>query len=217
MRQAKKTAATILAAVITLGSFGVCSAGRIETAFAGIADDKAVAQTIAEEGAVLLKNDGALPLRSSDQIAAYRMSDQVYGGSGSGLVGTQLKKSYSAALSEAREAKKISAVYFDRLRGNKALYLLSRSATEGGDGLANEGGFYLSATEKNEISEIIEVMGAENVVVILNVGSVIDTSWLIEQDVGSILLAYYGGSMSGDALVNVLTGEVNPSGKTVDT
>ncbi len=217
MRQAKKTAATILAAVITLGSFGVCSAGRIETAFAGIADDKAVAQTIAEEGAVLLKNDGALPLRSSDQIAAYRMSDQVYGGSGSGLVVTQLKKSYSAALSEAREAKKISAVYFDRLRGNKALYLLSRSATEGGDGLANEGGFYLSATEKNEISELIEVMGAENVVVILNVGSVIDTSWLIEQDVGSILLAYYGGSMSGDALVNILTGEVNPSGKTVDT
>lgn len=219
MWKAKKAAVTFLAAVIAVGSFGLLpvESGGKETAFAEGSDDKAVAQRIAEEGAVLLKNDGALPLIASDQIAAYRMSDQVYGGSGSGLVATKLKKSYSSALNEARDAKKLSAVYFDRLRGNKALYLISRSSTEGGDGSANEGGFYLTKTEKNEIAELIGDMGAENVVVILNVGSVIDTSWLLEQNVGSILLVYYGGSMSGDALVNVLTGEVNPSGKTVDT
>lgn len=56
----------------------------------------------------------------------------------------------------------------------------------------------------------------ENTVVILFAGSAVDMS--VWQDrVKGIVLAGFCGERGGDALVRILTGEVNPSGKLAET
>jgi beta-glucosidase len=50
-----------------------------------------------------------------------------------------------------------------------------------------------------------------NTVVVLNVGSPVEMPWV--DDVAAVVLAYYMGQEGGNAVANVLTGAVNPSGK----
>jgi len=50
-----------------------------------------------------------------------------------------------------------------------------------------------------------------NTVVVLNVGSPVEMPWA--DDVATIMLAYYMGQEGGNAVANVLSGAVNPSGK----
>ncbi len=50
-----------------------------------------------------------------------------------------------------------------------------------------------------------------NTVVVLNVGAPVEMPWV--NQVPAIVLAYYAGQEGGNALANVLTGAVNPSGK----
>ena len=58
----------------------------------------------------------------------------------------------------------------------------------------------------------------DNVVVVLNVGGIIDTKFFSEiNGLDSMLLMSQAGMTGGDALVEVLNGTVNPSGKLTDT
>ena len=58
----------------------------------------------------------------------------------------------------------------------------------------------------------------KNVIVILNVGGMVDTSWFAYDDqIQSALLALQGGIEGGLAAAELLVGDGNPSGKTVDT
>ena len=58
----------------------------------------------------------------------------------------------------------------------------------------------------------------KNVIVILNVGGMVDTSWFAYDDqIQSALLALQGGIEGGLAAAELLVGNGNPSGKTVDT
>ena len=178
---------------------------------------------IAEEGIVLLKNDyNVLPLEGTDKVAAVgNMSNPVYGGGGSGWVRSAYTISYDKGLKNAYESGYIggycnlgtNASYDENC--NKAIYFLSRSTTEGEDNTLSS--YYLSLSEQNNILDLCAYYGNENVIVVLNVGTVIDTTWLIQIDVGAIVLAYLGGEQAGTGLANVLTGVTNPSGKTVDT
>ena len=60
--------------------------------------------------------------------------------------------------------------------------------------------------------------GFKNVIVILNVGGMVDTSWFAYDDqIQSALLALQGGMEGGLAAAELLVGDGNPSGKTVDT
>ena len=54
-----------------------------------------------------------------------------------------------------------------------------------------------------------------NTVVVLNVGSPVEMPWVDE--VAAVVLAYYPGQEGGNAVANVLTGAVNPSGKLSET
>lgn len=88
-------------------------------------------------------------------------------------------------------------------------------------GLSNffEGGAHdreditLPGDQNRLISEVAKVN--PNTVVVLINGSAVSMPWVNE--VGSVLEAYYPGQEGGNAIANVLSGKVNPSGKLVET
>ncbi len=58
----------------------------------------------------------------------------------------------------------------------------------------------------------------KDVVVVLNVGGMVDTSWFAKKDqISSVLLAWQGGMEGGLAMADILLGEKCPSGKLPDT
>ena len=98
---------------------------------------------------------------------------------------------------------------------NKALWDYEREMTEKSAELFKDGDFCLSVKEK----EMIDTVKAsfKNVIVILNVGGMVDTSWFAyDNQIQSALLALQGGMEGGLAAAELLVGDGNPSGKTVD-
>lgn len=78
------------------------------------------------------------------------------------------------------------------------------------------GDFCLSNEEKNMIKTVSENFA--KVIVVLNVGGMVDTSWIKDdENISSAILALQGGMEGGLATAELLIGEGNPSGKLVDT
>jgi len=98
-----------------------------------------------------------------------------------------------------------------------ALITIGRNAGEGEDRKL-DGNYDLTVNEIQQIKKIATRFhaGHKKVVVVLNIGGVIDVSqW--KNDVDAILLAWQPGQEAGYAIADVLSGKVNPSGKLPDT
>ncbi|MBR5570251.1 MAG: glycoside hydrolase family 3 C-terminal domain-containing protein [Oscillospiraceae bacterium] len=99
-----------------------------------------------------------------------------------------------------------------------AIISICRWSSEGGDrtGEPNDGNFYLSLAEQKMIEDVCGAF--QRIVVVLNVGGMVDTSWFVSNPkIQAVLLAWQGGQEGGLAEADVLCGDVNPSGKLTDT
>ena len=99
-----------------------------------------------------------------------------------------------------------------------AVISICRFSGEGWDrkGIPGDGDFYLTREEQNMVDTV--TADFEKVVVVLNVGGMVDTSWFCDSEkIQGVLLAWQGGMEGGLAAADLLCGDVNPSGKLTDT
>ena len=98
-----------------------------------------------------------------------------------------------------------------------AIFSISRRSGEGRDRPQDQSnsGTLLTDSEKDTYNALIKYY--DKVVVILNVGSVIELEGIEKDKKTSILIAFLPGMEAGNAIADVLIGDVNPSGHLTDT
>ena len=98
-----------------------------------------------------------------------------------------------------------------------AIITIGRRYGEGNEGKAEKGSYYLTDLEAETIKNATDAF--DRVVIIINSGAIIDMSVIdsFGDKISAILYAWLGGSESGDAVCDIITGAVCPSGKLVDT
>lgn len=97
-----------------------------------------------------------------------------------------------------------------------AIITLSRFSAEGVDRRPQGDDYYLSDLEKHLIDRATELFS--KVIIVINSGATMDCEYFAENDkVQAILFGWQGGIEGGSAIADILCGDVNPSGKMVDT
>ena len=98
---------------------------------------------------------------------------------------------------------------------NIALAIIARTAGEDKDSKYEPGSYLLTETEEDMLARIRKAF--DKVIVLLNVGNVIDMSFVDKYSPDAVLYIWQGGMTGGAAVAQVLTGAAYPSGKLTDT
>lgn len=96
-----------------------------------------------------------------------------------------------------------------------AIILIGRTAGEDQDNLDAEGSWLLTADEREMLANVTRAF--DRTIVLLNVGNIIDMSWVAEYDPAAVAYIWQGGQEGGNGVLDVLSGDVNPSGHLPDT
>jgi beta-glucosidase len=186
------------------------------------------ARKIADESMVLLKNSGILPLNKTSKIAfigAFAEKPRFQGGGSSHVNSYKVTSSveaasaYNVTYSQGFITKK-DEVDEDLLK--EAVKSASEAETAVlflgiPDGLESEGfdrdTLDLPACQNRLVSEVLKVQ--KNVVVVVENGSPVAMPWI--KEVKGVLFAYLAGEAAGQAIIDILFGDVNPSGKLAET
>ncbi|MBU5593730.1 glycoside hydrolase family 3 C-terminal domain-containing protein [Amphibacillus sp. MSJ-3] len=190
-----------------------------------------LAQKIAEESIVLLKNEAnILPLNNQTKVAVVGdfAKDPRYQGAGSSIVNPTtlentldaLAKSglnsigYEPGFNRYGKKSKGKAAKACKLAENAdvvLLYLGLDEVTEA-EGLDRED-LKIPQNQIDLLNAIYEVN--QNIVVVLSSGAVVEMPWI--NKVKGLVHGYLSGQAGAKAILRVLTGEVNPSGKLAET
>ena len=206
------------------------SDNRIETEF-DREKDHALARKVAEESIVLLKNDDhILPLPKTGKkiafIGKFAQKPRFQGGGSSNINSFKIPSALEAV-------KDIAAVTYAKGYETKEDVVDEALLTEAvqtakeadiavifaglPDAFECEGydreHMRMPECQNRLISEIAKVQ--ENVIVVLHNGSPVEMPWV--NDVKGILECYLCGQAVGEASVNILFGNTNPSGKLAET
>ena len=207
------------------------SESKLRKADMSLEERRAVAQEIEEEGIVLLKNDDALPLKRGKVLVTGAAANRYFFGGGSSNVFperefTTVEKALKALGVDAEYTESVWDVYGHQSNlGN--LKQAVRMAAEADCTVMCVGEpnscetesidrqhIKLCREEEIAIHALAEV--SEKLIVVVYAGAAIDMSdWLADAD--AIVWAGYGGEFVNEAVANVLTGKVNPSGKLTET
>jgi len=227
--------------------------GRIVT---GSCEHIEISKKAANEGMVLLKNDGVLPLKHGAKIAIFGKAqiDYVKGGGGSGNVCSKyVRNIYDGFKIKEEEGKveifhKASEFYITDINrqqkayssiklkpgllkepdfpaelveeaadfADTALIVVCRFSAEEKDRTNAKGDYCLSEEEDNLVKLVCSKF--KNVVILLNIGGVMDTSWFADNDrISGALVVWNAGMEGGLAIAETVCGDSNPSGKLTDT
>lgn len=96
-----------------------------------------------------------------------------------------------------------------------AIVIIGRTAGEDKDNSATEGSYLLTKEEKNMLGKVRK--GFEKMIVLLNVGNIIDMSFIDEYSPDAVMYVWQGGMAGGIGTAAALTGKIAPAGKLPDT
>ncbi|MBR3149779.1 MAG: glycoside hydrolase family 3 C-terminal domain-containing protein [Eubacterium sp.] len=216
---------------------------------------KRVSRLAAAEGAVLIKNDGTLPLKKGTVVSLFSRTqlDWFFVGYGSGGdVNCPCKVNLADGIRNCASLElneKLAAIYEGWIKDNPAnhgtwatwpysqkempldvvtlqsvkgesdtaVVSIGRAAGEDRDS-AYENGCYLLADGEIEMLNIV-CDNFDKVIVLLNTGNIIDMSWVKKygDKISAVMYVFQGGMESGNAIADLLCGDVNPSGRLADT
>ena len=96
-----------------------------------------------------------------------------------------------------------------------AIVIIGRTAGEDQDNKPEGGSYYLTEQEEKMLERVCAAF--PRTIVLLNVGNIIDMKWVAKYRPAAVLYIWQGGQEGGNGVLDVLTGEVSPSGKLTDT
>ena len=216
----------------------------------------ALSRQAAGEGAVLIKNNGVLPLKKGTNVSVFSriQKDWMFVGYGSGgAVKCNQKVSFLDAarnqndfninedLAELYEAFcekypiqtelvwgnwiyshddiELNNAIVEKAKetSDTAIFIIGRGAGEEKDCALEKGSYYLTDQELDNLKMITNVF--DNVIVLLNIGNIMDFSWIdrFSDKIGAVLCVWQGGMESGNAVCDLLSGKVSPSGRLTTT
>ena len=212
-----------------------------------------IVRSCAALGAVLLKNDGMLPLAEGTKVSVFGRDqiDWFYTGYGSG---GDVNRPYSVSLLDGIRGsgriclnEKLAGIYEKWCGENPvrhgtwgrwprfypdmplteecvreaagesdcAVFVIGRSSGEDRENVLEKGSYYITDEELASLKLITAHF--DKTAVLLNIGSVMDMSFLDEADVDAVMIVWQGGMESGNAVAQLLSGEETPCGKLSDT
>ncbi|WP_405578829.1 glycoside hydrolase family 3 C-terminal domain-containing protein [Streptomyces sp. NBC_01190] len=181
---------------------------------------QATARQVAEQGSVLLKNTGILPLSTASTHSIALLGPDggagvrsVGGGSAtatssgtvSPLTALQNRVAGTGATVTYNDGTDINAAVTAARNANVAVVCVGYGENEGSD---------LSTIDlSSQQNQLVQQVAAANpnTIVVLNTGSAVTMPWLGQ--VKGVLEEWYGGQEVGNSLAALLFGDVNPSGK----
>jgi beta-glucosidase len=106
-----------------------------------------------------------------------------------------------------------------RSQSAKAVVVIGRTAGEDQDNADAPGSYRLTEDEKAMLTQVTAHF--EQTIVVLNVSNIMDMSWVNDagyvHPISAVIYSWHGGMEGGNAIADVLAGEVTPSGKLTDT
>ncbi len=100
-------------------------------------------------------------------------------------------------------------------RNDAAVIILARTAGEDRDNMAQKGSFFLSDGEEAMLKKVCAAFS--RTIVLLNVGNIIDMSFVEKYDPAAVMYIWQAGMIGGTACADLLTGAATPSGCLTDT
>lgn len=189
----------------------------------------------AREGIVLLKNErGVLPLKKGETFNLFGKGVHEFriGAVGAGKINPRYSVNFIEAVRESRDYslnEELTAFYGcgrdvlppenlmmrAKEKSDTGIVFLSRPAGENQDASTAKGEYYLSDEEEILIARVSEAFA--KTIVVLNVGYPIDVSFAKKYRVEGLIYLGFAGMLAGPALLDIMSGAVNPSGKLPDT